>query len=334
MIKNIGNFRFPLLIFVLLLISCKPTGNKPAGFAASITVTDFREKEVRLAKPTKRIVCLIESALSGLYMLKVENKIVGVPSSVYDESTAEQYALLDNRIKNKQLPAPGNWDFISIENVIALQPDLVILWSSQTEAIESLESRGIPVYGVSISSFEDVYKEMKDLGKLTDSGKRADTLISFVKSEVKAISVKKATFVSTVYFMWAQGELETSGRKSTVNELIEMAGAKNACTIENEHAIVNFEKIMDWNPDIIVMWNNQRKNPEDIINLYEWKNIKAVKTRKVYELPSVFYCDLWTLKFILPVKMLAKWCNSEQYTSMQMKAETDLLMRKLYGKNL
>ena len=57
---------------------------------------------------------------------------------------------MDERIKDKNLPAPGNWDFVNMESVVALKPDLVILWSNQTESIGSLEERGIPVYGVFI----------------------------------------------------------------------------------------------------------------------------------------------------------------------------------------
>jgi len=40
-----------------------------------ISVTDFRGKKIEVTRPVSRIVCLIESALSGLYMLGAEERI-------------------------------------------------------------------------------------------------------------------------------------------------------------------------------------------------------------------------------------------------------------------
>jgi iron complex transport system substrate-binding protein len=321
-----------ILAVSLTFAACKPTGNKPVGSAFSIKVTDFRNKEITLAKPATRIVCLIESGLSGLYMLQAESNVIGVSSAIYNESAAAQYAALDERIKDKKLPAPGNWDFVSIENIVALQPDLVIIWSSQTEAIESIEAHGIPVYGVFLKSFNDVYKEIKDFGTLTGKSQRADSLINYTKSEISIINKSKIINRKSVYFIWQQGLLETAGTTSTVNELIELAGAKNSCNINQEHVIINKERLLDWNPDIIVMWCNPSKNPDYIISLSEIQHINAIKNKQVYELPSVFLCDLWTLKFPYAVKLLAKWCYPATFANLNLELEKQKMLIELYGK--
>jgi len=329
-------------IFIVLILSiavaftaCKPTGNKAVGSAFSIKVTDFRNKEITLAKPATRIICLIESGLSGLYMLQAENQVIGVSSAIYNESAAAQYTGLDERIKNKKLPAPGNWDFVSIENIVALQPDLVIIWSSQTESIQSIEEHGIPVYGVFLKSFNDVYKEIKDFGFLTGKSQRADSLITYTKAEINSIIQQLKSIneqQKSVYFMWQQGLLETAGTSSTVNELIELAGAKNSCTSEQEHVVINKERLLDWNPDIIVMWCNPSKSPDDFIKLSEIQHIKAIQNKKVFELPSVFMCDLWTLKFPYAVKLLAKWCYPATFSNLNLDEEKQKMLIKLYGK--
>jgi iron complex transport system substrate-binding protein len=323
-----------ILLIPIIFIACKSTGNKPVGTAFSIQATDFRNKKIVLPKPATRIICLIESALSGLYMLQAENQVIGVSSAVYNESVAPHYAALDERIKNKTLPSPGNWDFVSIENIVALQPDLVIIWASQTEAIETIEAHGIPVYGVFLKSFSDVYKEIKDLGTLTGKSQRADSLIAYTKNEINRIAHQRTSIneqQKSVYFMWQQGLLETAGTTSTVNELIELAGAKNVCTIEQEHVIINKERLIDWNPDIMVMWYNPSKNPDDIINLTEIQHIKAIKNKQVYELPSVFMCDLWTLKFPYAVKMVAKWSYPSTFSNLNLDEEKQKMLIELYG---
>ncbi|HEY9125006.1 MAG TPA: ABC transporter substrate-binding protein [Bacteroidales bacterium] len=308
-------------------------GNKPTGPRPAIFVTDFRNKEITLKKPATRIICLIESGLSGLYMLQAENNVIGVSSAIYNESAAEQYAALDDRIKNKKLPAPGNWDFVSIENIVALEPDLVIIWASQTEAIQTIEEHGIPVYAVFLKSFNDVYKEISDFGKLTGTSQRADSLINYTKSEISIISQKsKNSNPKSVYFMWPQGLLETAGTTSTVNELIELAGAKNSCTIAQEHVVINKERLLDWNPDLMVLWPNADKKNDNLAMLSDLKQIKAFQNKQVYELPSVFMCDLWTLKFPYAVKMLAKWCYPATFVNLNLDEEKRKMLIELYGK--
>jgi iron complex transport system substrate-binding protein len=268
-------------------------------------------------------------------MLRAENNVIGISSNVYDGSVYEYYAKLDHRIKEKTLPSPGNWDFVSIENIVALKPDLVIIWASQSESIEAIESKGIPVYGVMLKSVNDIYKEISDLGKITGNNKRADTLIEYTKNELKNNSILCSTENSNkpkVYFMWPQGPLETSGKSSTVNELIELAGASNVCTSADEHLVVNLEKVIEWNPDIIVMWNNENKSADDILKLPGWSNIKAIKDKRVFELPSVFLCDLWTLKFQYAVKLLSSWCYPAKFNDTDLEKAKKEMLEELYRK--
>ncbi len=326
---------FNIVLVVSLTISgCNPTGRKTVGEPISIKVTDFRGKEIALSRPVSRIVCLIESGLSGLFMIRAENQVIGVSSAIYNESASAQYAELDERIKSKKLPVAGNWDFVSIEMVVALQPDLVIVWASQRESIESIEKHGIPVYGVSLNSFNDVYKEISDFGLLTGKEQRADSLIAFTKNEIVKLKYDQLTSTSnkqSVYFMWAQGILETAGTTSTVNELIELAGAKNSCTDSREHVVINMEKLLDWNPDIMLMWYNSTKSPEDIINFSGIQQINAIKQKQVYQLPSGFLCDLWTLKFPYAVKILTKWCYPVTHANLNLEVEKRRMLVNLYG---
>jgi iron complex transport system substrate-binding protein len=294
-VNGIGIIIFYGIIMPIFIISCSSSPKKHSN----IEVVDFRGQKINLEKPAERIVCLIESATSGLFMLDLGKNIVGVSTNIYDDDIYKYYSVLDERIKNKSLPTPGNWDFVSIESVVALKPDIVIIWASQTESINALENIGIPVYGVMLNSYNDVYKEIEDFGILTGKTQRADSLISYTKAEVEKLKKAAGRIENkkSIYFMWAQGMLETSGKNSTVNQLIELGGCTNVCIENEEHLIVNSEKIIEWNPDIILMWCNSKMEPEDVLKKNEWQSINAVKNKNVFELPSIFYSDLWTLKF-------------------------------------
>ncbi len=332
--------RHKLLFLAIVVVWGLPGILPPASAAASfppITVTDFRGKTLRFEAPVRRIVCLIESALSGIYMLGAQQRVVGISRNIYTGNVFPHYASLDARIKDKKLPAPGNWDFVNLESVVALKPDLVILWSQQTEAINSLEEKGIPVYGVFIQRKEDVYKEIESLGKLTGNSKRAEALIRFTKNELARFASRTSGLPPAkrpgVYYMWAQGNLETSCGESTVNDLIQLAGGRNVCAaLPQEHLVVNLEKVFSWDPDLILMWYNEKKDPLDIIQDPQWKRIKAVRDRRVHEFPEVFWCDLWTLKFLYAVKLTAKWVHPELFRDIDLGREKQRMMQFLYGK--
>jgi iron complex transport system substrate-binding protein len=330
-----------IILFLALTLFLGCLGSYSPARAAEpsqpITVTDFRGKTLRFEAPVRRIVCLIESALSGIYMLGEEQRVVGISRNIYSGNVCAQYAALDERVREKKLPAPGNWDFVNLESVVALRPDLVILWSQQTESIASLEEKGIPVYGVFIQRKEDVYKEIEALGKLTGNIRRAEALIRYTQKELARFASRTSDIPPAkrpgVYYMWAQGNLETSCGESTVNDLIQLAGGRNVCAaLPNEHLVVNLERVLSWDPDLIIMWYNEKKDPGDILRDPQWKRIKAVREKRVHEFPEVFWCDLWTLKFLYAVKLTAKWVHPELFRDIDLEREKQKMMEFLYGK--
>jgi iron complex transport system substrate-binding protein len=320
-----------VLVGSLFIQGCtKPVRQKKEG--ATIVVTDFRGVEVSLNAPAQRVVCLIESALTGIYMLQAEDVLVGVPSEVYYGSVAHRYAKLDERIAERTLPAPGNWDFISLEQIVALKPDLVIIWASQTEAIENIERFGIPVYAVMLNSFEDVFKEIADFGMLLNRKEQADRLVVFTNQSLQKIKQNNQHEMPVRgYFMWAQGINHTSGRGSTVNDLFEHAGVLNVVHSNQEHLTVNVEKIIEWDPDIIVMWYNEAQSPSDIIRHPLLQGISAIRTNRIYMLPTVFDCDLWTLKMQHAVKLVANWAYGDSSEPFDTEIELSALLNVLYN---
>lgn len=307
---------------------------KAAG-EAIISITDFRNKKLHFNNHPERVVCLIESTLTGIYMLGAQNRVVGVSSNIYSENLFRYYSEMDQRIAERALPSPGNWDYVSIEEIVSLKPDLVIIWSSQTESIENLENFGIPVYGVMLHSLDDVFKEIKDLGILFDKKKRSDGLIDFTKTNLEKIAEKtKDQNKKPVYFAWMQGITETSGKNSMVNDLIEASGGINVCTIKDEHVVVNLEKIVEWNPDAIVLWYNDKKEPSDILLMTSLKNVYAVQSGRVFEFPSVFECDLWTLKFQYASLLLTSWLYPEKLSANELDRAKDEIFSTLYKTNI
>jgi len=268
-------------------------------------------------------------------MLGEENKIIGVSSNIYSENLYMHYSKMDQRIADKTLAVPGSWDYVSIEEIVTLKPDLVIIWSSQTEAIENIENFDIPVYGVMLHSLDDVIKEIKDFGILFNKENRSDSLIQFTKNNLEKIAEKTiGQNKKRVYFAWMQGITETSGKNSMVNDLIESSGGINVCDYPEEHAVVNLEKIVEWDPEAIVMWCNDKTDPSDIMLMSSLMNVNAVQSSHVFEFPSVFESDLWTLKFQYASLLLASWLYPEKFSVNELDSLKDEIFKTLYNTNI
>lgn len=329
--KKIIYFIYTVLIVILFYNSTE----------AIIIVQDFRGKDIILKKPAERVVCLIESALTGIYMLNQQHKIIGIPTNVYEEGyyyseTYKYYASLDERIRNKNIPAVGNWEKVNIEKVLSLKPDLIIIWASQTDAISTFEKLGIPVYGVFITKLDDVYKEILDFGKLLDAEKRAKELVEYAQREVKYFKniSSKIPNKKKVYFSWAQHNfLQTSCKGSIVDELITLVGARNICShIKGESVTLNIEKLIYLNPDVILMWYSKSLTPLNIKSNKQLQMINAIKKNSIFQFSDTFSFDLWTLKFLYATKFMAKNIYPEIY-NYNLKKEYQKIMSFLYGKN-
>ncbi|MEW6259878.1 MAG: ABC transporter substrate-binding protein [Thermodesulfobacteriota bacterium] len=317
------------LLLILIGFPVEPLASE------TIQITDFGGRTLRMKQPVERIVCLIESALSGIYMLDAQSRVVGVSTNVYEKPTVDAYARMDERIARKTLPAPGNWDFVSIEHVVALRPDLVVIWAHQNEVADALSSYGIPVYGVFIQSIEDVYKEIADLAALTDTRKRAIELEKMTRETLdglqKQVQVPDA-MRKNAYFIWPQGNLETSGFPSTVQRLMDHAGVRNAArSIQQEHAVIQLEQLLEWNPDLFVFWPRPKSVLPDFRADPAWARLKAVRNGAVHVLPDAFSCDLWTLKIVHAIRLVAWWAYPDRFPDFDPEQERIRTMKRLYG---
>ncbi len=344
-----------LTLFILVAVGCGTTavdeeqapeqapgqgssaedGEQSDGTATGIEVVDFRNERVELDRPAVRIACLLDSGLTILHMMGIVDEVVAVDKWTYDNKGALPYSSqLDPRLASEELPAiTGN-----IEGLLELQPDIVIIWSGH-EDIETLENSGLKVYGVQINSFDDIYKAVADLGKIAGREDRAAEINDYTRNEIEAVTELVAQVSDAEkpagMFVWGPTLLNIAGKDSTGNDILHMAGGHNvAAEIDQEHTVANMEEAINWNPEVIMMWNSEEISPQTYYEDPQWQEIAAIKNEKVYMLPNAFFCDLWTPKFQYSIKSAAKWLYPEIFAEMNLEQELDDMLEFLYGVQL
>lgn len=321
-----------VMMSLWVLASCSSQSDDEQETAYKIEVQDVLGRVVRLIQPAHRVVVLYQGALDGMYMLHAEHTLVGIQHNIYTSPEAfEYFSKLDPRIAKRELPAPGNWEnATSIESVVALKPDLVIIASGQTEAIAMMENLGIAAFAVSPRTNEQLFTELESIGKLTGTYARALEIIEYTKSKLEEIR-KKTEHIEkkkSVYYAWSGGRIyATSGKNSRMNECFELAGTVNACPFEVDTPNVNPESLIAWDPDLILLWNT---DPAELYKRKELAVLSAVKDKEVHVLEPPFFYDPHTLKIMYAAIVLHNICYADKH-SFDIEADKKEIMSNLYG---
>lgn len=326
---------FILLLGSMLLVGCHNStpNQKKQESSWEITVTDIQGNKIHLPEPAEKIVCLFDPSMDVIYMLQAQNKLVGIPAETYfDSELYDHYKHIDPRILNKELVTPGSNELANLESIIQLGPDLVIAQQLPGSIVKTLQGMNIPVYIAAASKYEDLVKEMKDISLLTGKKERGEQLISYVKNKIddlqKRAGSQEVSRRKSVYFTWANGRIfSTAGRNSMMNDCLNLAGVENACPFAIDKPNINPETLIEWNPDMIVMWND---SPNLFYDKKELAGITAIRQRQIHNLMPMFYYNPHTFKSLCAAVAIHHWAYGSQDGNDL--AETKEVLLELYGK--
>ena len=87
-----------------------------ASAGQPVTVVDFAGRTVTLSQPAQRIVALAPHIVENLYSAGAGDRLVGVVSHSDFPETA------------RALPVVGSFNAFSLEQIVASQPALILMW--------------------------------------------------------------------------------------------------------------------------------------------------------------------------------------------------------------
>ncbi len=129
-----------------------------ASASAVIFVTDDAKHTVTLAAPAQRIVSLAPHATELLFAAGAGSKLVGV--SEYSDYPPEA----------KRIASIGGSGSLDLERIIALKPDLIVVWSSGNSTTQTIKLRdlGIPLFESQLGDFDTIASSLECLAHLTE----------------------------------------------------------------------------------------------------------------------------------------------------------------------
>jgi iron complex transport system substrate-binding protein len=254
--------------------------------------------------------------------------------------------------KYQSLPNLGGWyakATCNIEEVLKINPDIIISAgvlndTSVSQANQIQEQTGIPVVLIN-AELAELDKTYEFAGKLLNQEKKAQELSDYCKQAINNAQSKSKNIEADkrvrVYYAEGASGLETDPRGSSHTEVLEMVGGINVAKVEVKGGMgmtpVSMEQILSWNPDVILSWNDtQGGYYSKMLTDANWKNISAVKNKKVYAVPSGpfnWFDRPPSVNRILGVKWLGNLLYPEIY-NYDMAKETREFYKKFYHYDL
>ncbi len=245
--------------------------------AEGLTVTDQAERTVTFKQVPQRIVSLAPGNTEILYALGLDDHIVGVSTYCdYPEAALEK-------------PKIGGFSEVSIESVIALNPEVVFATGGvQGEAVKQLTDLGVGVIVLDASSVDDVLAAIELVGSVTGQVDEARELVSQLKQRIEMIKMAVEPWVSVsrrqvFYEVWYDPPVSV-GPGSFIHDLIEIAGGINLMAdSDTAYPIANLENIIAADPEVIIYAHGAMSTAQ-VAERDGWRQMEAVRRGRIVQI--------------------------------------------------
>lgn len=245
--------------------------------AEGLTVTDQAGRTVTFEQVPQRIVSLAPGNTEILYALGLDDHVVGV--STYCDYPA---AALEK-------PKIGGFSEVSIEGVIALEPEVVFATGGvQGEAVKQLTDLGVSVIVLDASTLDDVLAAIQLAGLVTGKTDKACELVVELEKRIEKIKLTVKPWASvgprTVFYeVWYDPPISV-GPGSFIHNLIEIAGGINLMAdSDTAYPIANLETIIAVDPDVIIYAHGAMSTAQ-VAERDGWRQMEAVRCGRIVQI--------------------------------------------------
>ena len=210
---------------------------------AAVSVKDDDGNTVTLQKPAQRVISLAPHVTELLFAAGGAGHVVGVVAySDFPEAA-------------KALPQVGSNRELDMERILALKPDLFVVWrhGSSERQIDMVRKLGVPVFHSEPHKLEDIPESVARLGQLMGTESVARPAADDLKRQLAALRAKYANrpTVRSFYQVWDK-PLYTLNGEHIVTDALRLCGGENIfARLPVTAPVVTIEGVLQENPEAI-----------------------------------------------------------------------------------
>ncbi|HJW55493.1 MAG TPA: cobalamin-binding protein [Burkholderiaceae bacterium] len=256
----------------LLILACAFV----AQAHAAISVRDDLGDTVVLAQPAQRVVSLAPHATEMLFAAGGAGRIVGTV----------QYS--DYPPAARDIPRVGDNRQVDIERLLALKPDLLVVWrhNASLRQMEQLRKLGIPLFYSEPRKLDDIPDAVMRLGKLMGTESQAAPAAAVLRQQVDSLVARyrNRPLVRVFYQVWDR-PLYTLNQSHIVSDAIRICGGENIFgTLALAAPSITYEAVLQENPEAIVSGDRQDQAVSGIELWKKYPGMLAVRRDNLFAL--------------------------------------------------
>jgi iron complex transport system substrate-binding protein len=288
-------------------LSALPTGRQATGRLVPINMRTillaflfflvtfyFSLVTVSNAEAPRRIISLAPSITEILFAAGLEDKIVGVTN------------FCDYPEEAKEKPKIGGMSNPSLEAVVLLEPDIVIMTTdgNPKEFGQRLRSMKIRTYVFKSRRLSELQDGIRRLGIALDEEDKFNPLALSIEQALKrfrAPSKQPAGKLHTgqaghetqrkkvIFILWPE-PLIVAGPRTAINDAINLLGGINIAEVaKSRYPKYSIEEIIRQSPDIIFFGKGKGMDKISVKLLKRLSSVSAVKNKKVFYVSDNLY---------------------------------------------
>ena len=176
----------------------------------------------------------------------------------------------------KQVPRIGDNKSLDLERIVALKPDLIVVWrhGNAQRQIDRLRELHIPLYFSEPHHLDDVAVTLTKLGVLLGTSSTADAAARAYREDIAKLRARYAgrPVVSVFYQVWDEPLMTLNG-EHMISDVIALCGGRNVfAALEPLVPVVSTEAVVAVNPEVIVTAAVGATRPDrPLPSLERWK---------------------------------------------------------------
>jgi len=256
----------------------------PAGGRSVAARADSRRADYAY----NRIICMSPAISEIVFWLGAGARVVGV--SQHTKYPPEALAK----------PTCGGFFNPSYEQILALQPDLLITQGEAVKLTHFGRANGIEIVKVVTSDLESIFTETKRLGSLLQLEPEAELLCAEMRwrlAQVRARVARKAPVRVVLVIGREPGTLNNIhvvGPGTFLDDLVSVSGGRNVFSdLGRSYAVVSKEALLERAPDVVVELHgegaDEEQRQDEVRKLWQGlAPLPAVRNGRVYVIEATY----------------------------------------------
>jgi len=245
---------------------------------AIVTVQDDAGKTVVLQKPAERIVSLAPHATELIFAAGGGDRIVGTVG--YSDYPAAAL----------KIPRVGNHQQVDIERIIALKPDLLVVWlhGNSERQLEHVRKLGIPFYFSEPKKLADIPHSIERLGILMGTTQQANKVAMQQRARLATLSAqyRDRPVVRMFYQVWGKPVYTLNGT-NIMSDVIRLCGGENVfASLPVSAPTVSTEAVLLENPEVMMTGDRQAEKSGGLEIWRPYKNLLAVRNDNLFSVDA------------------------------------------------